>query len=185
MEMSKLSSGEFLTPSRHGPGSCLQILLELLLKTQNGLLREARKWSCQDDRSVVGVQGRMVWQQSINSTGRETMVLCPQGVHCPLGEGIRKPAGPVPSRKRPAAPGSLSLPLHPDERWGDKQQLRSTSHPNATGATVSGWKTTYQRGKVYAKQILCVIFLFFIIELGSLVATNSNICCPQNGTKLF
>lgn len=65
VEVTKVSSGEFLTPSRHGPGSCLRILLELLLKTQNSLVREARKLTRQDDRSVVWVQGWMVWQASI------------------------------------------------------------------------------------------------------------------------
>uniref|UniRef100_H3D2U7 Uncharacterized protein n=1 Tax=Tetraodon nigroviridis TaxID=99883 RepID=H3D2U7_TETNG len=53
MEMTKESCGEFLAPSRHGPGSCLRILVELLLKTQNSLVREARTLRGQDDREYV------------------------------------------------------------------------------------------------------------------------------------
>ncbi|XP_072229611.1 E3 ubiquitin-protein ligase rnf213-beta isoform X2 [Leuresthes tenuis] len=37
------SSGEYLTPCRHGPGSCLQILVEFLSETHNSLVKEARR----------------------------------------------------------------------------------------------------------------------------------------------
>lgn len=56
-EMTNGSPGEFLVLSRHGPGSCLRVLLELLLKTQNSLVREARKLGREGDRSVVGGPG--------------------------------------------------------------------------------------------------------------------------------
>uniref|UniRef100_UPI0037E7EAB2 E3 ubiquitin-protein ligase rnf213-beta n=1 Tax=Semicossyphus pulcher TaxID=241346 RepID=UPI0037E7EAB2 len=48
-EMTTESSGEFLTPSRQGPGSCLQTLVDFLLKTHNSLVREARRVSRQED----------------------------------------------------------------------------------------------------------------------------------------
>ncbi|XP_069016032.1 E3 ubiquitin-protein ligase rnf213-beta [Embiotoca jacksoni] len=48
-EVTAESSGEFLTPSRHGPGSCLRTLVDFLLETHNSLVREARKASSQED----------------------------------------------------------------------------------------------------------------------------------------
>ncbi|XP_060883843.1 E3 ubiquitin-protein ligase rnf213-beta [Labrus mixtus] len=48
-ELTTDSSGEFLTLSRHGPGSCLQNLVDFLLMTHNGLVREARAVSHQED----------------------------------------------------------------------------------------------------------------------------------------
>ncbi|XP_034563927.1 E3 ubiquitin-protein ligase rnf213-beta [Notolabrus celidotus] len=48
-ELTAESSGEFLTPSRQGPGSCLQTLVDFLLETQNSLVREARRVSRQED----------------------------------------------------------------------------------------------------------------------------------------
>ncbi|XP_036938207.1 E3 ubiquitin-protein ligase rnf213-beta [Acanthopagrus latus] len=48
-ELTAESSGEFLTPCRHGPGSCLRTLIDLLLNTHNSLVREARKASRQED----------------------------------------------------------------------------------------------------------------------------------------
>lgn len=58
-EVTTESSGEFLSPSRYGPGSCLRILVELLLKTHNGLVREARRVSLQEDRSVQLIQSHV------------------------------------------------------------------------------------------------------------------------------
>ena len=51
-EVTTESSGEFLTPSRHGPGSCLRDLVDFLTETHNSVVREARKVSRQEDRSV-------------------------------------------------------------------------------------------------------------------------------------
>ncbi|KAM7381116.1 hypothetical protein PAMA_012108 [Pampus argenteus] len=48
-EVTTESSGEFLTPSRHGPGSCLQTLVDFLLETHNSLVRKARSVSGQED----------------------------------------------------------------------------------------------------------------------------------------
>ncbi|XP_067343642.1 E3 ubiquitin-protein ligase rnf213-beta isoform X4 [Channa argus] len=48
-ELTTESSGEFLTLCRHGPGSCLQTLVEFLSETHNGLVREARSVSHQED----------------------------------------------------------------------------------------------------------------------------------------
>ncbi|XP_030610400.1 E3 ubiquitin-protein ligase rnf213-beta [Archocentrus centrarchus] len=41
-EVTAESSGEFLTPCRHGPGSVLQTLVDFLSETHNSLVREAR-----------------------------------------------------------------------------------------------------------------------------------------------
>ncbi|KAM3592519.1 uncharacterized protein V6R79_020598 [Siganus canaliculatus] len=49
MELTAESSGEFLTPCRHGPGSCLRTLVDLLLMTHNSLVKEARRISSQED----------------------------------------------------------------------------------------------------------------------------------------
>ncbi|XP_072523911.1 E3 ubiquitin-protein ligase rnf213-beta [Salminus brasiliensis] len=43
------SSAEYLSLSRHGPGSCLYALIDLLSETHNSLVREARKLRRQDD----------------------------------------------------------------------------------------------------------------------------------------
>lgn len=51
-EVTGESSGEFLTPCRHGPGSCLRTLVDFLSDTHNSLVREARRASRQEDRSV-------------------------------------------------------------------------------------------------------------------------------------
>ncbi|XP_071387268.1 E3 ubiquitin-protein ligase rnf213-beta-like [Centroberyx affinis] len=48
-EVTLESSGEFLTPCRHGPGSCLRTLVDFLSNTHNSLVREARKLSHQED----------------------------------------------------------------------------------------------------------------------------------------
>ncbi|KAM9837888.1 LOW QUALITY PROTEIN: E3 ubiquitin-protein ligase rnf213-beta [Aulostomus maculatus] len=48
-KMTMESSGEFLTPSRHGPGSCLRMLVDFLSETHNSLVREARRGSSQED----------------------------------------------------------------------------------------------------------------------------------------
>lgn len=47
-EVTTESSGEFLAPRRHGPGSCLRTLVDFLSETHNGLVREARRVSSQE-----------------------------------------------------------------------------------------------------------------------------------------
>jgi len=47
------SSGEYLTPCRHGPGSCLRILVEFLSETHNSLVKEARRVRGHEERSVL------------------------------------------------------------------------------------------------------------------------------------
>ncbi|XP_074519497.1 E3 ubiquitin-protein ligase rnf213-beta [Halichoeres trimaculatus] len=49
MELTTESPGEFLTLSRHGPGSCLQTLVDFLMETQNSLVRVAHRVSHQED----------------------------------------------------------------------------------------------------------------------------------------
>lgn len=46
------SSGEFLTPCRYGPGSCLRTLVDFLSETHNSLVREANRAGRQEARSV-------------------------------------------------------------------------------------------------------------------------------------
>ncbi|XP_045924674.1 E3 ubiquitin-protein ligase rnf213-beta [Micropterus dolomieu] len=48
-EVTSESSGEFLIPCRHGPGSCLRTLVDFLLETHNSLVRAARSVSLQED----------------------------------------------------------------------------------------------------------------------------------------
>ncbi|KAM4526288.1 E3 ubiquitin-protein ligase rnf213-beta [Fundulus diaphanus] len=48
-ELTVESSGEYLTPCRRGPGSCLRTLVDFLLETHNSLVREARGLSRQED----------------------------------------------------------------------------------------------------------------------------------------
>ncbi|XP_015244846.1 PREDICTED: E3 ubiquitin-protein ligase RNF213 [Cyprinodon variegatus] len=48
-ELTIESSSQYLTPCRHGPGSCLQTLVDFLLETHNSLVREAAGGSRQED----------------------------------------------------------------------------------------------------------------------------------------
>ncbi|XP_016335836.1 E3 ubiquitin-protein ligase rnf213-beta-like [Sinocyclocheilus anshuiensis] len=48
-DITKESSGQFLSLSRHGPGSCLHAIVDLLSETHNSLVREARKLCHQED----------------------------------------------------------------------------------------------------------------------------------------
>ncbi|XP_052426303.1 E3 ubiquitin-protein ligase rnf213-beta [Carassius gibelio] len=48
-EITRESSGQFLSLSRHGPGSCLHAIIDLLSETHNSLVREARKLCHQED----------------------------------------------------------------------------------------------------------------------------------------
>ncbi|XP_044192717.1 E3 ubiquitin-protein ligase rnf213-beta isoform X2 [Thunnus albacares] len=48
-EVTTESTGEFLIPCRHGPGSCLRTLVDFLSETHNSLVKEARRVSRQDD----------------------------------------------------------------------------------------------------------------------------------------
>lgn len=46
------SPSQFLRLSHHGPGSCLQALIDQLSETHNSLVREAQKLSHKEDRCV-------------------------------------------------------------------------------------------------------------------------------------
>ncbi|XP_056089655.1 E3 ubiquitin-protein ligase rnf213-beta [Rhinichthys klamathensis goyatoka] len=48
-DLTKESSGQFLSLSRRGPGSCLHAIIDLLSETHNSLVREARKLCHQED----------------------------------------------------------------------------------------------------------------------------------------
>ncbi|XP_047465467.1 E3 ubiquitin-protein ligase rnf213-beta [Mugil cephalus] len=49
VEVTVESSGEYLTPSRRGPGSCLITLIDFLSEAHNSLVREARRVSRHED----------------------------------------------------------------------------------------------------------------------------------------
>ncbi|GLD63194.1 E3 ubiquitin-protein ligase rnf213-beta-like protein [Lates japonicus] len=76
MEATTESSGEFLTPSRHGPGSCLRILVDFLSKTHNSLVREARRVSRQEDSEYsVQLEGISETQLTLCNPERELLPL--------------------------------------------------------------------------------------------------------------
>ncbi|KAL2078388.1 hypothetical protein ACEWY4_026073 [Coilia grayii] len=51
--LSMESSGAYLSPSRHGPGSCLRVLIDFLSDTHNSLVRETRKLNKEDSEYSV------------------------------------------------------------------------------------------------------------------------------------
>ncbi|XP_068161093.1 E3 ubiquitin-protein ligase rnf213-beta isoform X2 [Antennarius striatus] len=87
-EVTTESSGEFLTPSRHGPGSCLRILVELLLKTHNSLVREARRVSHQEDSEYsIPLERISETQLTLCHPERELMPLILAHCHYTLKKG--------------------------------------------------------------------------------------------------
>ncbi|KAF7654679.1 hypothetical protein LDENG_00066590 [Lucifuga dentata] len=75
-EVTTESSGEFLTPCRHGPGSCLRTLVDFLAETHNNLVREARKLSHQNDSEHnVPLEGISETQLTLCHPERELLPL--------------------------------------------------------------------------------------------------------------
>ncbi|XP_063077858.1 E3 ubiquitin-protein ligase rnf213-beta [Engraulis encrasicolus] len=56
-ELTMESSGAYLSPSRHGAGSCLRLLIDYLADTHNGLVREARRLNQEDSEYSVSEEG--------------------------------------------------------------------------------------------------------------------------------
>ncbi|TKS89378.1 E3 ubiquitin-protein ligase rnf213-beta [Collichthys lucidus] len=82
------SSGEFLTPSRRGPGSCLRTLVDLLLKTHNSLVTEARAVSGQEDSEyIVPLERISETQLTLCHPERELLPLVLAHCHYTLKKG--------------------------------------------------------------------------------------------------
>ncbi|XP_019133291.1 E3 ubiquitin-protein ligase rnf213-beta isoform X3 [Larimichthys crocea] len=87
-EVTTESSGEFLTPSRRGPGSCLRTLVDLLLKTHNSLVTEARTASGQEDSEyIVPLERISETQLTLCHPERELLPLVLAHCHYTLKKG--------------------------------------------------------------------------------------------------
>ncbi|XP_053269183.1 E3 ubiquitin-protein ligase rnf213-beta isoform X1 [Pleuronectes platessa] len=87
-EVSTKSSGEFLTPSRHGPGSCLRTLVTFLSETHNSLVREARRASRQEDSEyIVTLERISETQLTLCNPERELLPLVLAHCHYTLEKG--------------------------------------------------------------------------------------------------
>nr|XP_046210346.1 E3 ubiquitin-protein ligase rnf213-beta isoform X1 [Oncorhynchus gorbuscha]XP_046210347.1 E3 ubiquitin-protein ligase rnf213-beta isoform X1 [Oncorhynchus gorbuscha]XP_046210348.1 E3 ubiquitin-protein ligase rnf213-beta isoform X1 [Oncorhynchus gorbuscha] len=84
-ELTMESSGEFLSPCRHGPGSCLQILVKFLLETHNSLVREVRRLSHHDNSAYsVPLEGVSETQLTLCHPERELLPLVLSHCHYTL-----------------------------------------------------------------------------------------------------
>ncbi|XP_069374050.1 E3 ubiquitin-protein ligase rnf213-beta isoform X2 [Paralichthys olivaceus] len=87
-EVTLESSGEFLTPSRHGPGSCLRTLVDFLSDTHNSLVREARRASRQEDSDYSVMLERISETQlTLCNPERELLPLVLAHCHYTLKKG--------------------------------------------------------------------------------------------------
>ncbi|KAM6964707.1 E3 ubiquitin-protein ligase rnf213-beta [Tautogolabrus adspersus] len=87
-ELTTESSGEFLTLSRHGPGSCLQNLVDFLLRTHNSLVREARRVSSQEDSEYsIPLERISETQLTLCHPERELLPLVLANCHYTLKKG--------------------------------------------------------------------------------------------------
>ncbi|KAK2820122.1 hypothetical protein Q5P01_023081 [Channa striata] len=87
-ELTTESSGEFLTLCRHGPGSCLQTLVEFLSETHNGLVREARRVNRQEDSEYsVPLESISETQLTLCHPERELLPLVLAHCHYTLKKG--------------------------------------------------------------------------------------------------
>lgn len=87
-EVTVESSGEFLTPRRHGPGSCLRTLVDFLTETHNGLVRAARKVSRQEDgEHIVPLEKISETQLTLCHPERELLPLVLAHCHYTLRKG--------------------------------------------------------------------------------------------------
>ncbi|XP_034715873.1 E3 ubiquitin-protein ligase rnf213-beta isoform X2 [Etheostoma cragini] len=71
-ELTTESSGEFLSPCRHGPGSCLRTLVDFLSETHNSLVRSSRQ---EDSEYSVPLESVSETQLTLCSPERELLPL--------------------------------------------------------------------------------------------------------------
>ncbi|KAL0964857.1 hypothetical protein UPYG_G00329990 [Umbra pygmaea] len=81
------SSGEFLSPRRHGPGSFLQILVDFLTETHNSLLTEARRLGNDDSDYSVPLEKISETQLTLCHPERELLPLVLAHCHYTLRAG--------------------------------------------------------------------------------------------------
>lgn len=87
-EVTTESSGEFLTPCRHGPGSCLRTLVDFLSETHNSLVRVARSVSRQEDSDYsVPLESVSETQLTLCHPERELLPLILAHCHYTLKKG--------------------------------------------------------------------------------------------------
>ncbi|KAL0964856.1 hypothetical protein UPYG_G00329960 [Umbra pygmaea] len=86
-EITMESSGEFLSPRRHGPGSCLQILVDFLTETHNSLLTEARRLGNDDSDYSVPLEKISETQLTLCHPERELLPLVLAHCHYTLRAG--------------------------------------------------------------------------------------------------
>ncbi|XP_026207099.1 E3 ubiquitin-protein ligase rnf213-beta isoform X2 [Anabas testudineus] len=87
-EVTTESSGEFLTPCRHGPGSCLQTLVRFLSETHNSLVGAARRVSHQEDSDYsVPLEKLSETQLALCHPERELLPLVLAHCHYTLKKG--------------------------------------------------------------------------------------------------
>ncbi|XP_060951524.1 E3 ubiquitin-protein ligase rnf213-beta [Limanda limanda] len=87
-EVTTKSPGEFLTPARHGPGSCLRTLVDFLSKTHNSLVTEARRASRQEDSEYMVMLERISETQlTLCNPERELLPLVLAHCHYTLEKG--------------------------------------------------------------------------------------------------
>ncbi|XP_039521132.1 E3 ubiquitin-protein ligase rnf213-beta isoform X4 [Pimephales promelas] len=87
-DLTKESSGQFLSPSRHGPGSCLHAIIDLLSETHNSLVREARKLCHQEDSDYkVPLAALSVSQLALCHPEKDLLPLVLANCHYTLKKG--------------------------------------------------------------------------------------------------
>ncbi|XP_051523957.1 E3 ubiquitin-protein ligase rnf213-beta-like isoform X2 [Myxocyprinus asiaticus] len=88
--MTKDSSGQFLSLSHHGPGSCLHAIIDLLSETHNSLVREARKLCHQEDSDYrVPLVALSESQLALCHPERELLPLVLANCHYTLEKGTQ------------------------------------------------------------------------------------------------
>ncbi|XP_029311958.1 LOW QUALITY PROTEIN: E3 ubiquitin-protein ligase rnf213-beta [Cottoperca gobio] len=83
-EVTTESSGEFLTPCRHGPGSCLRTLVDFLSETHNSLVRVSHQ---EDSEYSVPLESVSETQLTLCSPERELLPLALSHCHYTLKKG--------------------------------------------------------------------------------------------------
>ncbi|XP_031417458.1 E3 ubiquitin-protein ligase rnf213-beta isoform X2 [Clupea harengus] len=85
--LSMESSGAYLSPSRHGPGSCLRVLIDFLSDAHNSLVREARGLNQENSEYSITVEGLSETQLALCHPERELLPLVLAHCHYTLVKG--------------------------------------------------------------------------------------------------